>query len=99
MGAPQIGWPLQQGIKIPLALMDWEAISVLFIGLSLGTVGHGLLLIIVNIGFQLIASFLPNAMVYSLVESRLKFTKYLPTKPAEPDSLIFFCYIHEELLS
>lgn len=74
-------WPLHQVIfKTTLALMDQEATSVLFIRLPFGTVEHGLLLITANIRFQLIALFRPNAMIYSLVESRLKITKHLPTK-------------------
>lgn len=64
--------------KILLALMDWEATSMLFISLPSGTGEHGLLLIIANTAFQLTALFLPNAMVYSLVGSRLKITKHLP---------------------
>lgn len=99
MGTHQVGCLLHQVIfQNPLAWMDQEETPILFIRLPFGTVGCGLLLIIANIGFQLIASFLPNAMVYSLVESRLKITKQLPAKPAEPDSLLFSCYIHEAQL-
>ena len=82
--------------KPSLALMDLEETSILFIWLPFGKIEHGFLLIIANIGFQLIALFLPSTMVYSLVESRLKIIKHLPTKPAEPDSLTFSYYIHEE---
>lgn len=82
--------------KPSLALVVSEATSVLFIRLPFGKIEHGLLLITANIGFQLIASFLASTIVYSLVESRLKIIKHLPTKPAEPDSLTFSYYIHEE---
>lgn len=78
------------------ALMDSEAASTLFIQLPFGKIEHGLFLIIASVGCQLIALFLPSTMVYSLVESRLKIIKHLPTKPAEPDSLTFSYYIHEE---
>lgn len=63
--------------------------------LPFGTEEYGLELIIANIGVP-IALFLPNTMVYSLVESRLKIIKHLPAKPAEPNSLKFPYYIHEE---
>lgn len=69
--------------------MEWEATSTLFMRLPFGTIEYSLFLIIINIGFQLIALFLPNTMVYSLVESRLKIIKYLPAKPAEPNALKF----------
>lgn len=93
--APQIGWPLCQAMfKTSVALMEWEATCRLFMRLPLGTVERGLLLIIANIGSQLIALFLPNTVVYSHVESRLKIIECMAAKPPESNSLILSYYFH-----